>query len=287
MGWYSTIAVFSTCISLLVAVSLYIPRSFGHRLRIRRISIRCLQNISYSSQKRSLDIKSIRVTFHWPRRLSPFWAIVTADDFNYADEECDVALKRLEAKFWIFPVFFRFTAGPWIDTTLDGLKIHVRSSNTTPWWITDIRNNLLSTVLIGETIRLHNLTTKIYLGSSPAQLPINDSDIEDEEPNEEEPNEEEPNEDSEESNEEDKTEDPPIEEGTNSNELRARGAASQWQMVSPWNSRIYSFDHLEAELRRSWTEESGSFSMIAMNSRWIKVPAYSRMDVYPRSSELW
>lgn len=262
--------MFSTCISLLVAILLYIPRSFYHVLRIRRISLRYLQNITYLSQKRSLDIKSIRVTFHWPQRLSPYWAIVTTDDFNYEDEECHVVLKRLEAKLWIFPVFFRFTAGPWIDTTLDGLKIHVRSSNISPWWVTDVRNNLLSTILMGETIRLHNLTTKIYLGSSPAQPPIDDSDTEDEEPNEE-----------------DETEDPVIDEGKNSNELRARGTASQWQMLSPWNSRIYTFDHLEAELRRSWIDESGSFSMIATNSRWTKVPAYSRMDVYPRSSELW
>lgn len=50
-------------------------------------------------------------------------------------------------------------------------------------------------------------------------------------------------------------------------------------MTNNKEGRMYTFEAIDAQLRRSWTENRGSFVMIAKESRWMRVPCLSQMEV--------
>lgn len=256
---YNLVMLYSS-LAFLLATFLYFVRIFGCEFRVRRVRLCTLYDITYSSQKRSFSIKQIGVKLHRPRRDSPYWAIIAIDGLEYTDKKCQVSLQRCETKLWILPVLFRFTAGPWIAVTLRGFTVFVNSSRANPWWVEGLRRNLLSTILNGETIRLNHSDTKVYLSSLTKSMGGYSDEVETSGLHEDEPPE----------------------------ELRVRSSLSQWHILSAWNSRMYTFDDLEAELRRSWVADRGSFVMIAKGCRWTKVPVFGQSEErYRKASTLW
>lgn len=256
---YNLVMLYSS-LAFLLATFLYFVRIFGCEFRVRRVRLCTLYDITYSSQKRSFSIKQIGVKLHRPRRDSPYWAIIAIDGLEYTDKKCQVSLQRCETKLWILPVLFRFTAGPWIAVTLRGFTVFVNSSRDNPWWVEGLRRNLLSTILNGETIRLNHSDTKVYLSSLTKSMGGYSDEVETSGLHEDEPPE----------------------------ELRVRSSLSQWHILSAWNSRMYTFDDLEAELRRSWVADRGSFVMIAKGCRWTKVPVFGQSEErYRKASTLW
>ncbi|KDR85505.1 hypothetical protein GALMADRAFT_365327 [Galerina marginata CBS 339.88] len=251
----------SSFLALLVTCLFYLARFLGHDLRIRRINIFSLtaDGLSYSSSTRSIGIEKLGILFHRPRLQAPYWAIITAQNYELKDDASHVSLDQLQAKLWFFPVLFRFTGGPWIEATLDGFKIRIITSKNCPLWIERLRNNLIYTVLNGETIRLQSLKTKLFLSTITAAEGYNDEVYK-----------------------------PGFNEAETQDEIRVQCTASQWY-ISTWHGRMYSFGDLQAELRRSWVEDRGSFVMIAKESRWLKLPfvASAEQEASRKSSTVW
>ena len=258
---YNLVMLYSS-LAFLLAIFVFFVCLYGRSFRIHRVRLGAVYNVSYSSWTRSFSIKQISIKLHCPRRDSPYWAIIAIDELEYTDTECQVSLQRCEAKLWIFPVLFRFTAGPWIAVTLRDFTVLVNSSTANPWWVAALRRNLLSTILSGETIRLAHSDTKLFLSSLTKSVSAYLEKVEAS------------------GLREDDSEPP--------EELRVRSALSQWHILLARNSRMYTFDDLKAELRRSWVGNRGSFVMIAEGCRWTKVPVFSQsQENYRKASTLW
>lgn len=258
MGLY-ILLMFSSFLALLVTIILYFSRFFGFIICLRKIRLRSLEDIWYSTEKRFLSVAKLGITLHLPCADSPYWAIITVDDLEYKDAGTHVSLHRGEAKLWVFPVLFRFTAGPWIAVTFDGFVVHVNKSWNSPWWVVGVRRNLMTTIVHGETIRLNHSDTKVYLNA--LTKPVDENTEKDERAG--------------------------LGADEERDELRLRSSLSQWHILAPWHSRMYSFDDLQVEIRRNWAENRGSFVMIAKECRWTKVPVRGQQEGYRNASTLW
>ncbi|KAH9486461.1 hypothetical protein JR316_0000526 [Psilocybe cubensis] len=203
-------------------------------------------------------MEKIFIRLHLPCPQAPYWAVIVGENYEYQDSACHVSLDCLQVKLWIFPTHFGFSGGPWIDTTLDGFTADVWSSKDAPWWINSVRSNLISTILNGETVLLHAIATKLYFGTISKSLDVDedgDGTIDEQ----------------------------GLFEGEVNNELRARCSTSQWNIVTPYG-RMYTFGQLNAEFRRSWVDDRGTFAMIIGQCRLLKLRK-STVDV--DHSVLW
>lgn len=248
----------------ILAASVFLTKPFGHCLRISGIGALSLHGIRYTKVQTdvSVSISSLHFAFSFPRPSNPRWGTFTAHGFEHKDSGCHFSLHKIEVALWFFPVLFRFSAGPWLDITLDDFKLRVFSSTVTPNWVQRMRRNLVAAVLKGEILRLDDFVSSIEMSSltctavadgqdssAPAQKPgVIRPDIED--------------------------------------DLRVSAKVKGYNIIN-WQYRIYSFGELNVQLRRSWVDERGSFVLIARESKWTKVSTPSRREELASQYWLW
>ena len=153
--------------------------------------------------------------------------------------------------FWFFPVLFRHTAGPWITTTLDGLSVLIFSSERTPGWVTNLRNDILGAILDGETIRLH------YIKTGVIQPPTVGG----------------------------KRKSGPTLQPEDQTGLQVMFVASKWHIVKL--GRMYAFGELELTFRRDWLRDRGSVVLSSKESQRTEVPNLPKQEGYRRASLFW
>ncbi|KAI0352223.1 hypothetical protein OH77DRAFT_1523491 [Trametes cingulata] len=276
----------------------------GHRLRIGRLSWSAAHDIRYEgtlyakSYSFAYSAASLTWAFHRPRPADPRWLTVTVHDILYTSSTGDVSTARLETVLWFFPVLFRWTAGPWADVTIDGLRIKVQKSTATPYWIQRLRENLVSTFLTGEFLRADVFRTSVrFAGLSeheedkPKAYTDPRSKLAAEEPGEDEGDEEEEEEcgccapsstrgsnghatyaHQEEADalaDADAYKTQPL-RAVDDDELRFSALARRVH-INNTEGRIYTFGAIDAQMRRNWAEDRGSFAMVAEECRWVKV----------------
>lgn len=234
--------MFASLLTLCLTGLLLIARCFGRIIKLRRLSWFGAHGLFYASNSCTISIEKISIQLHLPRPQAPYWAVIIGENYEYEDGSCHASFDRLQAKLWFFPTHFRFSGGPWIDATMEGFAVDVRSSKDAPWWINSLRSNLVTTVLNCETILLHAINTKLYFGTI-TKSPQGDGGGVDKQG---------------------------LNEGEANDELRARCSISQWNIATPYG-RMYSFGTLTAEFRRSWVEDTGTFAMVAEQCRWLKL----------------
>ncbi|EPT03425.1 hypothetical protein FOMPIDRAFT_1158916 [Fomitopsis schrenkii] len=239
---------------ILIFVSWLVKRPLGdHHLNIGRSSIRnlSLYDVCYTGalydEKYTYTFTApcISIRFCRPTSAYPCWLVFTAHELFYKSTTCDTSLTRLDVSFWVFPYLFKRTAGSWISAELDGLRIRVHHSNETPYWVKRLRQNLAAALLNGDIYRLDDVKVTVRFagctdreadGSSPA----------------------------------DHVDPPPPFLNREVDELRTTISASQLHLHNP-DARIYAFHAIDAQLRRDWDSNRGSFVLIAEESRWIRV----------------
>ncbi len=87
----------------------------------------------------------------------------------YKSETCDVSASEICTIFWFFPVLFRQTVGPWTNAELHDIRIRIVRSDTTPYWIKRLRQNLVGAVVAGDIFTLDDFgTTARFSGLSEA-----------------------------------------------------------------------------------------------------------------------
>ncbi|KAF9566977.1 hypothetical protein CPC08DRAFT_627706 [Agrocybe pediades] len=237
----STILILFALTALFLTTVILSFRIFGCILKVARITPFKIQGFSCIAPTFVISVDTLGIEWHWPSKDSPYWMIMTAKNYVYKDSTCQVSLSRGMAKLWVLPVYFRVTAGPLIDVTLEVFAVRIATSKQPPGFVGRLRKNVIHSIFHGSTVRLHELSTKIMIGG---ERPIGRTKTF-------------------ESNDSEALE-----------ELRVRISASQWHILTPWSHRIYSYDDLSAELRKSWTRGSGSFTLIAKECRWTKVNTF-------------
>ena len=221
---------------------------FNVRISIRKINFFSIHGFIFSTPFHSITINKITFLLHLPSSTSPYWATVTAEGYSYKDDYSTVSLDKATGTFWFFPVLFRHTAGSWITTTLDGLSLLVFSSERTPDWVTNLRNDILGAMFDGETIRLHYIKTSVIqppeIGSKPGPAQLEDQ-----------------------------------------TGLQLKFVASKWHIVKL--GRMYVFGELELTFQRDWLRDRGSVVLSSKESQWTELPNLPRQEGYRRASLVW
>lgn len=301
---------------LVLAISYILRRTIGkHRLSIGHISLWdfALHNVRYQgtlyhdTYHARFSCARAYVRIHIPRRPNPRWLTFTVEEVLYASETCDVSIAQLSVAFWFFPLLFRQTAGPWTNVELQDFRIRVMRSNATPYWVKLLRKNVVGAVIAGEILRLDDFGTTVRFqsvardkeddmenatdgkeaeaeGVLDGTAPIAESDDDD--------------------GDGDccrvrtccghsATLDPIFKKdrrletapfmSRDEDEVRltvfARGLC-----LHNHEGRIYRFDSVDAQLRRNWTADRGTFVMVAEECRWVRIPWKYQME---RVSSWW
>ncbi|KAL6307791.1 hypothetical protein BKA93DRAFT_823130 [Sparassis latifolia] len=227
----------------------------------------------------------IALRFHLPTRRHPRWFTFSAKSMFYTCTTADISVSSLDTTLWAFPLLLRQTAGPWANVVLDGLRIRVYRSNATPEWIRRLRENLIGTICTGEILRLDDFWTNVELSglsdtvlvsklsggsadhydggeervanaAGEEEITDSDADWEEEAKEEVDPR---------------KGEKPLLPVFLHGkDEMRMSAFARQLHLHNT-EARIYTFGRVDAQLRRDWNEDKGSFVMVAEEARWVRV----------------
>lgn len=229
---------------------------FGHTVRVGKVRPFYLTNIQYTGAKSGIKITSSRVEihFHLPRPSNPRWATFTAHDYEFRNPHYHFSILQVHATLWVLPLLFRFTAGPWVTVKLDDFCIRIFSSKATPTWIEDLRANLLSTILNGETLRCDSFETNLSFVNTIELLSgaVNGKH----------------------------------ENNASRDELRITASSEQWHILN-FRSRMYTFGKLDAQLRKNCADDIASFVLIAKESRWTKVPRLKQEQTFASPHWTW
>ncbi|GJE89721.1 hypothetical protein PsYK624_058270 [Phanerochaete sordida] len=276
-----------------------------HKLSIRRIALLelALYDVHYAgtlyegTYQFDFNASCVYIRFHWPRRPNPKWMTFTAKDVLYKSSTADLSTSTLSTEAWFFPKLFGQTAGPWLNVTLADFRIRVFGSDRTPYCVKRLRANLVGAVLDGEVLQCDDFGSSIrFAGITESAVESErdpDGDGVDEHPErssgtvpQDGPYEEHVAQakvngaahDSLADNDGHiKTIRHPMKElhpvssiGREQDEVRISAYARGLALNS--EGRVYRFETVDAQLRRNWTANRGSFVMIARESRWVKVP---------------
>ncbi|PPQ79787.1 hypothetical protein CVT24_010112 [Panaeolus cyanescens] len=249
--------------ALLLNVALWWTRLLGYKVTIKRAAFLQLGGVEIKSKALEAGIGKICLKFHRPRFTAPYFLSISAVDLECKESYAHTSIERCTIRLLLFPIQLGFSAGPWIETHFDEFRVHVYGSKNTPEWLGKMRDNIVHAILAGETIRLNSLKTKLYLSKS---MDVQTSET--------------PGDGTLSKKQEyvDGHDDTVVHDSTDAktdkqerDDVRVRGSASQWHIFNPKNRRIYSFDSVETELRRSWLESRGSLVLITEECRWTKV----------------
>lgn len=289
-------------IVLVVLVSYILHRRIAlHRIAIGRVSLGAIHDVHYSGSLHGdtfpFDFICSRIAFkpHWPTKKHPRWLTVTVCDVLYKSGTCDVSIKSLSVTCWFFPMLFRQTAGPWVNAEVDDLRIRIMRSNQTPSYVKVMRENLVGAIMNGDILRVDDFGTTVRFsgltecdveervdidghGSGADKMP--DGGCYNDELN-----------DGHAHGHEEMIHDsiggsngfltnnckptskhlPAPFLTTDQDETRISAFARGLHFCNK-EGRHYSFDKVDAQLRRNWTANRGTFVMIAKECRWIRVP---------------
>lgn len=250
----------------------------------------------------------VSIRFCRPTSTYPSWLVFTAHELFYKSTTCDTSLTRLDATFWVFPYLFKRTAGPWISAELDGLRIRVHHSNETPYWIKRLRQNLAGALLTGDIYRLDEVKATVrFAGVSEPHIPSrgkvrtrdharerplsatlpakscsgydasngeasesSENDSSDSDTSDASSDDEYEDREADGSSPADHVDPPPPFLNREVDELRTTISASQLHLHNP-DARIYAFRTIDAQLRRDWDTNRGSFVLVAEEGRWVRV----------------
>ncbi|RPD64549.1 hypothetical protein L227DRAFT_518868 [Lentinus tigrinus ALCF2SS1-6] len=231
----------------------------GHKLSIGRFSLFGAYDIKYKATVFSetytftFTAASLTWRFHLPSASNPRWCTLTCDSIFYNSTTGDISTASLETILWFFPVFFRQTAGPWANITIDGLRIRVHRSTETPYFIQRLRENLVGTFLTGEVLRADVFRTTFRfagLSERPEEKPVGKYCTK------------------------------PLtahDDDEMSFAVLARGLH-----INNREGRIYTFGRIDSQIRRDWVRDRGSLALVAEECRWVHVP-FPFECVAPRS----
>lgn len=287
----------------------------GHCLKIGRVSIRrlSLYDLHYTGalydEKYTYTFTApcMSICFHIPTPSYPCWLVFTTHEVFYKSTTCDASVTRVDATFWLLPYLFKRTAGPWVSADVDGLRIRVHHSNTTPYWVKRLRQNIAGALLNGDIYRLDDVKATVrFAGLSEPVVPskrqgrswsrarerplsamlpakgLSSGHGESKQGHTE--SSEEDDSDSSHGDSSDEYEDceadgsspadhvdpPPPFLNRETDEMRVSVSACQLHMHKP-DGRIYSFRAIDAQIRRDWDTDRGSLVLIAEEGRWIRV----------------
>ncbi|EMD31130.1 hypothetical protein CERSUDRAFT_127592 [Gelatoporia subvermispora B] len=262
----------------------------GHRLTIGHLSITTLSahDVRYVGmlydKTYTYDFKAstVSIRLHLPTSTLPRWLTFAAIDLLYNSSTTDISVARLDVTFWIFPVLFRITAGPWLNVVLDDFRIRIFKSKATPFYIQRLRQNLVGAILTGEYLRVDDAWTNAQFSGLTELVSVNGDthasgngfglgkhanggaheaadggalhgsgshdDCADSDP----------------------TEKAPKLLPRDREEIRVSAYARQLH-INNTEGRIYTFQRLDAQLRRDWDADAGTFVLVAEESRWVRV----------------
>ncbi|KAJ3723544.1 hypothetical protein DFJ43DRAFT_643793 [Lentinula guzmanii] len=201
-----------------------------------------------SKGSRRLAVGETRISFHFPRRNRPQWATISIYNINYrstSSQHFTIAEASLAVLF-PFSILNNTTSRPApMSLSLDDFRLRIPSSQNTPSWVVALRRNILYTILNEETQRLDQFRLKTIF--STLEMQRRDGS-----------------------------------EGNNSevvkDESRITHHSSQWHIYNRATSRLYQFGRLSAQLRRTWKDDSGTFTLIAEDCHWVRQSHNSEED---------
>uniref|UniRef100_A0A0W0G8B0 Uncharacterized protein n=1 Tax=Moniliophthora roreri TaxID=221103 RepID=A0A0W0G8B0_MONRR len=242
-------------------------RTFPGRIRIRGIHLKLypltitLSSPSYTRRDAalSLSLSSFYITFHVPRRDNPRWATVSLHQCSLKDKKHYVTIHRIHVTLWLFPSLSGYPPArrTIAFVELHDFRIQVYSSKNTPRWVEQLRRDLLYTMLNEDTRRLDNADLKLELRTARSASFRFDGD----------------------SNSDVDGEAPrstghiaePSSSGELNDEAKVTFFADHWHTYNHINSRLYEFGRIDAQLRRSWAGEEGTFVLVSQECRWTRV----------------
>ncbi|KAI0964093.1 hypothetical protein AcW1_000994 [Taiwanofungus camphoratus] len=273
---FLTWRILHTTLLAFVSYILHTPIA-GHSLHIGRISpfTFSIHDIRYSgvlyggTYTYNFAFCHLSVRFHLPSRIYPRWFSLSAHELFYTSTTCDISVATLDTTFWVFPHLFARSAGPWVDVVLDGFRIRVHRSSATPLYVHKLRQNLISALLKGEILRVDSFRTSAHFAgiSEPwtngdgakhaAEYPDSDSDKSCES-------------DDERVDPAKHADRPPSFLSQDRDEIRV-SALARGLHIHNTEGRMYTFARIDAQLRRDWNTNRGSFVVVAEEGRWIRV----------------
>lgn len=263
----SSFCVLFECISIAltcIVSAFYSTRLFGHYFSCtgcRPLSLFGLHYHNTSDSDISITVSALNFAFHIPRPSNPRWGTFTLFEYEQKDSACHLSLAKVEVTLWFFPRLFRFSAGPWFAVQLDDFKLRIRSSTNTPHWVERLRNNLVDAILTGEILRVDDFRTSIAMSSLTGTRVRDDQDSSA------------------------AVQKPGVTMPEFEDEVRVSAEVEGYDVIN-WQQRIYSFGKMRIQLRKSWVDGRGSYTMIAEDTRWTKVQSpCDRQSI--RLSFLW
>jgi hypothetical protein len=245
--------------TLLVLLFRPLLRVFGYGVNIRQVYPSII-DFSLSSPSYMVTLDKLTISLRLPSATIPHWATITAYGYTYTDDDSVVRCNEATITIWFFPVLYRRTAGPWVTTTLDGVSIHISTSERTPRWIRLLRDDIFCSILDGETICLQHLKTKLQFSGhsgSNSQFIGNDKVL--------------------------KLSGPQA-EGNLWPHLSF--SSSQWHIIN-LRRRMYRFGNLDLTFWRDWSDNLGSVTLHSKDSQWTAMTAPAQLATSRKPSTFW
>jgi hypothetical protein len=208
--------------------------------------------LSYTHDPLVISCSRVLLRFHIPWPSNRRWATLTVLNIKVQDAESCVSIARVNVTLWLFPGVFRATSalGPsWISAELEDFRLHVFTSSAAPEWVETMRKDLMSTVLLGEQLYLHNIRTGVIFGSPVGSIG-----------------------------------EPDFGERKVDDEIKLSVSLEDYQVRNS-QATLYSFGKLDGLLTKSWVDGRGSLVLIARNSKRVKV--HSLPDCQSSMQWLW
>ncbi|KAI0073726.1 hypothetical protein K474DRAFT_1677709 [Panus rudis PR-1116 ss-1] len=267
---------------LICLASLILRREVsGHRLTIGRTSlrkltihdVRCTGKLYEGKYRFDFKTGTVRIQFHLPHRTLPRWLIFTSENILYTSETCDVSASKLSITCWIFPMLFRQTFGQWANVEIDDGRVRVHNGNSTPYFVKRLRQNVVGAVMTGDIYRVDDFKTKIsFSGLTEGNVEEKDQDFSDNAS---------PSLPNGKLHDQNGHNAPQPYLSKDQDELCITALARGLHLHNH-EGRIYTFGAVDAQFRRNWTADRGSFVMIAKENRWVHGPwPYQREKVTP------
>lgn len=282
-------------IAFTIIVSFILRRTLaGHSLRIGKLGFRPLSLLQVrvtgvlfdDSYHYTFEASSISLHFHLPTPTLPRWLSFKVESVLYTSETAHISADSISILIWVFPQLFKQTAGPLSNVEFDGLRIRIPQSRRTPYFIKRLRENIVGAILggdiyrlddLGTTIQFCGLTEKYTQDDTPCRTPDDESSDTDTFVDESvgtsdgtlnlKPSVH--------------TNDPLTSMDSSQDEIRISAYVRGLHLCNN-EGRIYTFGSIDAQLRRNWCAQRGTFVMIAKECRWVRVHwGYQREKVIP------
>ncbi|KAJ3757214.1 hypothetical protein EV360DRAFT_84226 [Lentinula raphanica] len=227
---------------LLTSCCFAVARLFGlFSIHIAPLSI-AISPFSWSGATRRLAVGELRIFFHLPLRNRLRWATVIVRNVNYRSEGSQHFTIAEASLTIIFPFSIlqdstsSSRSAP-MSLSLDDFRLRIPSSQNTPSWVVALRRNIVYTILNEETQRLDQFKLKTIFSTLEMQRRSGDEgDISE----------------------------------NSKDESRITHHSSEWHIYNHAIRRLYHFGQLAAQLRRTWVDDTGSFTLIAQDCHWIR-----------------